>query len=384
MNTDLATALGRALAETRASNPLQATRLIQAALAGRPEPSPLAGAWPGASIVEDAEIIDDDPRPAPTKPSTTRRPRSLRSVIDALNRGRPELPLANLPGARPAAMPHVPEGARYERRRFACAAGARDFRLFVPAGADAPRGLVLMLHGCTQTADDFACGTRMNELADRHGLIVAYPDQSRADNPHGCWNWFRPGDQRPGAGEPQILAELAQALTREFDVDPARVFAAGLSAGGAMAATLGATHPEVFSAVGVHSGLPHGSAHDVVSAFAAMRGEAAGPTRAAPGTRSIVFHGTADATVHPSNAERVAAADAALRTERQAGRSPGGRGYTRTVATDAGGAVVSELWLIAGAGHAWSGGAAEGSYTDPLGPDASAEMLRFFLAGEGR
>jgi poly(hydroxyalkanoate) depolymerase family esterase len=278
-------------------------------------------------------------------------------------------------------MPNVVEGARYERRRFACPAGARDYCVYVPAAlGDAPQGMIMMLHGCTQDADDFASGTRMNDLAEAHGLIVAYPEQGRGQNAHACWNWFRPADQRATGGEPEILAALVRGLADEFAVDRSRVFVAGLSAGGAMASILGATHPETFRAVGVHSGLPHGAAHDLVSAFAAMRGE--GPARGlgAVPVPTIVFHGTADPTVHPSNAERIVAGASGDRIERS-DLSAGGRRCSRTVTTGADGAAVTELWLIEGAGHAWSGGASQGSHTDPRGPDASAEMIRFFLSG---
>jgi poly(hydroxyalkanoate) depolymerase family esterase len=225
-----------------------------------------------------------------------------------------------------------------------------------------------MLHGCTQDADDFARGTGMNAVAERHGLIVAYPEQGRAENPQACWNWFRPSDQVSGRGEPEVLAGLARALTAEFGTDPARVFAAGLSAGGAMAAILGVTHPEVFRAVGVHSGLPHGAAKDVLSAFAAMRGEAGAGT--VPTVPVIVFHGSADATVAPVNGARLfrAAGDTI-----EARGTTGGRSWTRQQS------VSAEHWLIDGAGHAWSGGSTEGSYADAAGPDASAEMVRFFL-----
>jgi poly(hydroxyalkanoate) depolymerase family esterase len=236
-----------------------------------------------------------------------------------------------------------------------------------------------MLHGCSQDADDFACGTRMNELAETHRVIVAYPEQCRGQNAHACWNWFRPGDQGRTGGEPEILATLARSLAAEFAVDRTRVFVAGLSAGGAMAAILGATHSETFRGVGVHSGLPHGAAHDVVSAYAAMRGEGAVRSNGRPPVPTIVFHGTADLTVHPSNAELILDAASLDRVDRSDLVS-GGRRCSRAVSTGADGAPVSELWLIEGAGHAWSGGAPQGSHTDPRGPDASAEMIRFFLS----
>jgi poly(hydroxyalkanoate) depolymerase family esterase len=398
MNTDFATAMGRALELTRAGDPDAATRCIQAALSGvQPQAPTRSPERPSGRIhlrdVEDAELVDDEVPQARPRPDQafahSRRPaaeagkwkQSLRDVVSALRKGRAHLPdLGPLHGR--GTPPPIPEGARWEARSFASAHGSRDYRLYVPASlVGAPKALVVMLHGCTQNPDDFATGTAMNVQAERQGLVVVYPHQSRAHNAQGCWNWFRPSDQQAGAGEPAVLAGLARELAAEFEVAPDRVFAAGLSAGGAMAATLGATAPDVFSAVGVHSGLPHGVAHDVVSAFAAMRGE--GLERARPQAdpvRTIVFHGTADAIVHPANGEAILSAHGRKGTfRRETGTSTNGRPYVREWLGGADGASHTELWRIEGAGHAWSGGKAEGSYTDPIGPDASAEMVRFFL-----
>jgi poly(hydroxyalkanoate) depolymerase family esterase len=289
------------------------------------------------------------------------------------------------------APPPQPDGAQFLTRSFACDAGSRGYRLYVPASAaEGLNGLVLMLHGCKQNPDDFAAGTNMNAIAEANRLLVAYPAQTAANNAASCWNWFNPADQRRDAGEPAILSGLARALAAEFDIPEGRIFAAGLSAGGAMAAVLGAAYPDMFAAIGVHSGLPVGAANDVVSAFAAMRGDGgmpASPARnkgpAAP--RTIIFHGTADRTVHPDNARRLAAAAeahatrAVSRSERGAAAS--GRAYTRTIMESPEGGAAVEVWMIMGAGHAWAGGRASGSYTDPRGPDASAEMVRFFLEG---
>ena len=408
MNSQFATAMSRALEQTRAGNPAEATRIIQAALVGEgaPEcgmdPQPAAPAAlprrPMAEI-EEAEVVEEHPphRPAPAfATSTGTGPMQMPSIgqadlqrmLDNLGcmvpQGLNALP-QGLPGmARPNARPPVPEGARYETRSFTSAHGTRDYRLFVPSSLpDGPRGLVLMLHGCTQDPDDFARGTDMNSHAERNGLIVVYPHQSRAHNAQGCWNWFRPEDQRAEAGEAALLAALTRAVAAEFSVPRDRVFVAGLSAGGAMAATLAATHPSLFAAVGIHSGLPHGIAHDMPSAFGAMRGQGGrAPRRTEGSVRMIIFHGAADATVHPSNAEAlVAAAGPALRgtSRREKGRSAGGRAYSRNLVEAADGTPLVESWRIEGAGHAWSGGRPEGSYTDPAGPDASAEMVRFFL-----
>ncbi len=283
----------------------------------------------------------------------------------------------------------------FEARHFVGDAGELDYKLYVPAGLDAIHApLLLMLHGCTQSPDDFARGTRMNELADVHGWVVAYPEQSASRNPNHCWNWFRRGDQQRESGEPALLAALTRRLIATHGLDERRVYAAGLSAGGAMAAVLAATHPDLYAAIGVHSGLPIGLACDVPTAFAAMRGggsrrSTSAPIGAARPVPAIVFHGDHDTTVHPSNGHGVIAqslangrADAAAANGVQVERgiAAGGRRYTRTVHTLADGSVAAEHWIIEGGGHAWSGGDAAGSYTDPNGPDASAQMLRFFAA----
>ncbi len=280
----------------------------------------------------------------------------------------------------------LPDGASFTAANFSCAEGERRYLIYVPASAqDGLEGLIVMLHGCTQTPEDFAAGSRMNALAETHRLVVVYPHQSRGENAQSCWNWFRRGDQMRDRGEPAILAGLAIEIAVRHEIPTDKVFVAGLSAGGAMAAILGEAYPEVFTAVGVHSGLPVGSAKDVPSAFAAMGGNPlprASDTRAQT-ARMIVWHGTADITVHPRNAEEIVrqALDAGpgqtLQTEDQG--KAGGRSYTRAVTFDDTGAALVEHWKIDGLGHAWSGGSAEGSYTDGQGPDASAEMIRFFL-----
>lgn len=279
---------------------------------------------------------------------------------------------------------------------FSCEAGSVDYKLYVPDGLET-RGapLLLMLHGCTQSPEDFARGTRMNALALERGFVVAYPEQASDRNPNRCWSWFRPGDQKRGQGEPALLAALTQHLTRVHRLDDRRVFVAGLSAGGAMAAVLAHAYPDIFAAMGVHSGLPVGAAHDVASAFTAMRqgrsGAAQGGARAGTATaRAIVFHGDRDATVHPSNGYDVIAqildsdtAAGSARTDTpERGVSNGGRRYTRIVHRRADDTVGAEHWIIEGAGHAWSGGDPAGSFTDAAGPDASQEMLRFFSDGD--
>ena len=271
-----------------------------------------------------------------------------------------------------------------------CRAGTRPYKLYVPSSyaAEASLPLVVMLHGCTQTAGDFAAGTGMNALAEARGFLVLYPEQTQAANRTRCWNWFKRGSQRRDTGEPAIIAGMTREIIARYGIDRRRVYVAGLSAGGAMAAVMGETYPDLYAAVGVHSGLAAGIAHDVPSAFAAMRGNAGA---AAPGTGRaghrpvIVFHGDRDTTVHPRNGEDIisaslqghAASDGTRSVER--GRVPGGHAYTRNIHRDASGRVVLEHWVVHGAGHAWSGGTPRGSYTDPRGPDAGRAMLEFFL-----
>jgi poly(hydroxyalkanoate) depolymerase family esterase len=277
--------------------------------------------------------------------------------------------------------PEVIEGAEFLTRSFTCSAGSRSYKLYVPRHQpDLKRPLLIMLHGCNQSPSDFAAGTRMNELAEAHGMLVAYPAQSQSANPSACWNWFSPSHQHHGMGEPAIIAGITAEIIQSCNIDGRKVFVAGLSAGGAMAVVMGETYPQMYSAVGVHSGLPYQSANDVVSAFAAMRGEAC-YKQIQPRLRTIVFHGDADGTVAPSNATAILS-DTRFKAIEQ-GLSCNGRSFTRRIITDQNGTRVSEHWLVKGAGHAWSGGNPAGSYTDPAGPDASAEMVRFFLEGEG-
>ncbi len=278
--------------------------------------------------------------------------------------------------------PSTPQPGRFEWREIATAAGRRRYKLYVPAGAaTAPRPLVLMLHGCTQSPDDFAAGTGMNRIADETGLLVAYPEQTAAHNASKCWNWFKPGDQRRGGGEAALLAAIPADVARDVPIDASRVFVAGLSAGGAAAAVLAREYPDVFRAVGIHSGLACGAARDLPTALAAMKNGAPARVATTDPVPTIAFHGSADRTVNPVNARHVLADAiaglAAPTVER--GRSPAGTAYTREAWRDAQDRPRAEAWTIEGAGHAWSGGSPAGSYTDPRGPDASREMIRFFL-----
>jgi poly(hydroxyalkanoate) depolymerase family esterase len=261
---------------------------------------------------------------------------------------------------------------RFIKRSYTNAAGTRAYKTYLPAryrGQSLP--LIVMLHGCKQTPDDFAAGTRMNQLADQLGFIVVYPAQARTANFSRCWNWFSPRNQQRDQGEASVIADITRQVIARYNVDARRVYVAGLSAGGAMAAIMGATYPDLYAAVGIHSGLPYASARDMASALAAMRGHRTAATTPLPPVPTIVFHGDRDTTVHHRNGEYgIAGAEPQSETG-----EAGGRAYTRTVHQ---GRSRLEHWLLHGAGHAWSGGDAAGSYSDPAGPDATREMLRFF------
>lgn len=364
MNLRISSAVGEAMTRLKSADVTGATAAIQQALSGRSAQAPQQSGG------------DETGR------AGLNVPRRLGDVLRSLQAERARV--ANQPGPARRQPAPAEEGGRFRSRSFRSAAGALAYKLYVPADhAGRKRALVVMLHGCTQDPDDFARGTRMNRLADEFGIIVAYPHQPRSANAQGCWNWFDPRHQRRGTGEPAVLAGLAQDLAAEFGIDRARVFVAGLSAGGAMADVLSSTYPDIFAAAGIHSGLPHGAASDVMSAFAAMKGNAQPISRATgSGARQIIFHGTADATVHPSNGDTLFARASAghdalgeLTTEAVVN----GRHVTRTLVGPAHGPATTEYWLVQGAGHAWSGGDGAGSFTDASGPDASREMIRFFL-----
>jgi poly(hydroxyalkanoate) depolymerase family esterase len=277
---------------------------------------------------------------------------------------------------------------------YSNAAGHRAYKLYVPGGyGDAPLPLLVMLHGCGQTPDDFAVGTGMNELAEQQDCLVLYPAQPVSANRSRCWNWFSPGDQQRDQGEPSLIAGMTRQVMADYGTDPQRVYIAGLSAGGAAAAIMGMAYPDLYAAIGVHSGLACGAANGMFSAFMAMRSGRPLVVRAAGrdgGARArdimptIVFHGDRDTTVHPANGDRVIAqskdsAGMPLRMERFTGQVPDGHAWSRILYSDPAGRTVLEQWIIHGAGHAWSGGCAKGSYIDPRGPDATREMLQFFL-----
>jgi len=365
-----------------------ATEAIQRGLGGAAEPAQRdsdrnASDTNAAHIEGQYRVIPENGSAAEARRSTEPEPELERNNARGISEPAPDL------GTNESS------DAEFRDLRFVGSAGAIHYKLFVPAGLGASPPLLVMLHGCTQSPDDFARGTRMNALAREHGYVVAYPAQAKSKNASKCWNWFRSHDQQRGQGEPAIIAELTRHLAKAYRLDDRRVYVAGLSAGGAMAAVLASTYPDVYAAIGVHSGLPIGAAHDLPSAFAAMRQGASARAGSVPSMSidrvpAIVFHGDRDTVVHPCNGAAVVAQcidgtvsappaerDAALVTEVR-GSVPGGHAYTRTMFKRADGTIAAEQWVVHGGAHAWFGGDPAGSYTDPAGPDASEEMLRFF------
>jgi poly(hydroxyalkanoate) depolymerase family esterase len=377
---------------TRAGQLVEATALLQRMLQGGSAPRPKSRSASQArlprldplTIDATANVVEEREAPqiAPIRSAQGRR-RSL--PLDGM-RDFSGLGLRS-PITRAPLSPSdiVPEGTRFIAGTFSNAAGSRTYKLFIPSRCQGQRlPLIVMLHGCTQSPDDFAAGTRMNFLAEEQNCFVVYPEQPSGANQSKCWNWFRTGDQRRGGGEPSMIAGITRQIMRDHVIDPKRVYVAGLSAGGAAAAIMGATYSDLYAAVGIHSGLACGAASDLPSAFAAMR-QGGGSKAVADGKTSvptIVFHGDRDTTVHPKNGDQIIEQSArATRptTKVLRGRVPHGHAYTRTILIDGAGRAISEHWNIDGAGHAWSGGSPAGSYTDPQGPDATREMLRFFL-----
>jgi len=375
---------------TRAGQLVEATALLQRMLRGESAPEPSGGTARGAparleppTIDVKANVVEEKESRQPTQTSTAPPRRKSPARFDGMKafsglglRG----PIRRAP---PSTSDIAPKGTRFIEGTFSNAAGSRTYKLFIPSRYQGqPLPLVVMLHGCTQSPDDFAAGTRMNGMADRHTCLVAYPAQTSNANSAKCWNWFRPSDQGRDRGEPSLIAGITRQVMRDYAVDPQRVYIAGLSAGAAAAAVMGTAYPDLYAAIGVHSGLACGAASDVASAFAAMRQGELPPRHDSSTIPTIVFHGDRDTTVHPRNGDHVIAQSKgtmSAQTQVHRGRVAGGHAYTRTLHTDTSGRTILEYWQIHGAGHAWSGGSTAGSYTDPRGPDASREMLRFFL-----
>jgi poly(hydroxyalkanoate) depolymerase family esterase len=332
-----------------------------------------------------ANAVEETDRPPQSEPATA--PPRMRHAFPDRKEARSGIGLRDVMKRAPRSTPDVvPEGGRFIERTYSSPAGSRTYRLFIPSGyRQQPLPLIVMLHGCTQSPDDFAAGTRMNLLAEGHNCFVAYPAQPSRANQAKCWNWFRTADQQRGTGEPALIAGITRQIMDEYSVDRKRVYVGGLSAGAAAAAIMGATYNDLYAAIGIHSGLACGVATDLPSALVAMRQGGSGPKIISGVQRpvpTIVFHGDRDTTVHPNNGDQILEQSVrTMSTQKKVhrGQVPGGHAYTRTILSDARGRGILEHWNIHGAGHAWSGGSPAGSYTDPRGPDATREMLRFFL-----
>jgi poly(hydroxyalkanoate) depolymerase family esterase len=371
------------------SGPAAATAAIQRALQGASMP---ADTVQPTTMLQPDMLIDINPAPADL-PDTP-----LAKTADLLKRFRnsPGWNWKDTSARTPVEDVNVDVAAeekgtgKFLNASCSNQAGTRAYKLYVPRGYQGQAlPLIVMLHGCKQHPDDFAAGTGMNDIAEQHNCFVAYPAQAHNANGSNCWNWFKADDQQRDRGEPSIIADITREVIREYHIDPSRVYVAGLSAGGAMAAIMGATYPELYAAIGIHSGLPYGAAHDLPSAFAAMKSGMANTVGKPAASRKgpipvIVFHGDKDATVHSRNGEQ-ALAQCTAGTEQgrpkvtvETGKVPQGRTYTRSIQHDGNGKSVAEQWVVHGAGHAWSGGSRKGSYTDPKGPNAAQEMMRFF------
>jgi poly(hydroxyalkanoate) depolymerase family esterase len=370
MNEDFLSSMREAMRLLHASDPYAATAALQQAL-----------------LQPDSEAVNSTPVSA-----FTTAPDIFRDASSVFAKHFPAdaAPIFFRPSVT-AKKAEVEDIGHFSEHWYSNAAGQRRYQLYIPSGyTGKPLPLIVMLHGCTQDADDFATGTRMNVLAEKHDCFVVYPIQSSGSNTSKCWNWYKPGDQEQDRGEPSIIAGITRDIMAHYEIDPARVYVAGLSAGGAMANVMIHTYPDLYAAAGIHSGLPYRCAQDLSSALGAMKhghrtnqwGFANNTPDSPASLRPIiVFHSDADTTVHPSNGHELASTLDARKTVAVAiaPTQPGGRASTRYRITGANG-VKAEYWVVHGAPHAWSGGSPRGSYTDEEGPDASAEMLRFFLA----
>ncbi len=405
-STTMQEEMGEATRLTNAGRLMEATALIQRALGnpggiGTGSPGGQSGASESAS-----EQYEDAPRAAEgfTSWKDPGFDAGKKAFVSPLGGKLADFPqnLLDLPTGPsgvskirvPEQEPITPEtGGRFVSGSFTNGAGTRRYKLYIPSGIIGEAvPLVVMLHGCTQNPDDFAAGTQMNALAEEDKFFVVYPEQSSGANMSRCWNWFQAADQVRDQGEPSIIAGITRQIAATQPVDKRRIFVAGMSAGAAMAVVMGETYRDLYAAVGVHSGLPYGAARDMPSAFQAMQGGGSGMpregfSRAVP---TIVFHGDRDSTVNQRNGQQIlqrwvstgsageGPATKPLVAVRK-GQIPNGHAYTRSVYHDADGRPVAEGWAVHGAGHAWSGGDPRGSYTDARGPDASAEMMRFFM-----
>lgn len=358
MHPDFQQLMNQAVQQTQSGNLTEAVASIQAALRG--------GAPPVRTQDDQSDVIDVEAYEIPET-----------SEVHQAETAVPEKT------AKPIRKPPV-SGDTFITGSFQNSAGQRNYKLYIPPNVgDKPLPLVVMLHGCTQDADDFAAGTAMNQAALTQGFYVLYPTQSAKFNPQKCWNWFKHNHQQRGRGEPLILSGMTNEVIRLHNIDTKRVYVAGLSAGGAMAATLASVYPDLYAAVGVHSGLAPGAASSFISALSVMKDPVVpSSVPSGSGIPTIVFHGDRDATVHPDNAQRVIEASVGSSAHVETLQIPSTRNKhdsTKYVYRNSKKNIIAERWEIHGAGHAWSGGTKNGTYTDQAGPDATTEMLRFFF-----
>lgn len=408
MNDRMQDVMAEATRLTRTGRLAEATAMIQRTLGSVSASGIMSTTGPGsadAPIDAEFRVVDDSPPSTKTSvagmiPRSGVPPRSAwprpTTASDVFSSDALHLPGSIRPateGVRPVRSGVVSSSARaggqFVERVYTNTFGTRSYKLYIPSGSTGQAvPLVVMLHGCTQTPVDFAAGTGMNVLAESETFLVAYPEQAPSANGSKCWNWFQESDQHRDAGEPSLIAGITRQIMREYSVDVNRVYVAGLSSGGAMAAIMAATYPHLYAAVGVHSGLAYGAAHDLPSAFAVMKqGRLQHARQLTEIIPLIAFHGDCDTTVAPVNADRLfdqwlqAARDgqgSVRNVNVERGQVARGHAYTRCIYHDVSGRAIMEKWMIHQAGHAWSGGNRGGSYTDPKGPDASAEMVRFF------
>jgi poly(hydroxyalkanoate) depolymerase family esterase len=303
----------------------------------------------------------------------------------------------------------APGASRYQHARVSVGADVYHYAVYVPssrrAGSAVP--LVVVLHGCTTTADQQAAASQYNTVADQHQFVVLYPDVDAADNAHGrCWKGiWDPGVEGRGRGDAGAIAEMTNAATTRWQIDRARVYVIGISAGAFETAILGAAYPDVYAAIGIHSGAAYGGGEQGCLAeneAPAATNKLARAALAAMGARAhvmpvIVFHGDRDDTIpyrcgQQALTQWLSTDNLILKHDRRttlsqtptgASRSTvaGGHAYTVLSYADKSGCVLAQLWTIHEMGHYWSGGStdpASARYVDPRGPSAAAASWAFF------